>query len=157
MDCFKIEWKGFFSSDTVQAQSEAREKGIYVFYAMNWGEPERVLYIGQAQAFNKRLKQHLQGLSHFLPEADIKKLGICLGIVYPLAGSDASIQGLQRIESFFINTFQPEGNDASTKKSYKGSHMIIINTGKMGLFKKVMSSHSELLTLLKDNLSSSPW
>jgi len=157
MECFKIEWKGFFSSDKVQDQPEAREKGIYVFYEMSWEEPERVLYIGQAQALNKRLKQHLQNWSHILSKEKMKELRVCVGIVYPLAESDASIRGLLEIESFFINTFKPEGNDASTKKGYKGSPIIIVNTGKIGLFKKVISSHPELLTLLKENLSSSLW
>ena len=150
MECFRIDWKGFFSTDAIQDQPEAREKGIYVVYETDWGDPQQVRYIGQSQTVRERLKGHLREWSHILSEQKLKELRVCFGIIHPLAGSD--LPKILQIESFFINFVKPTGNGKSTMKGYKGSPILIINTGKIGLFKKTMTSHPELLALLKENL-----
>jgi excinuclease UvrABC nuclease subunit len=147
MDCFKIEWKGFYSADTVHDNPESKGKGVYAVYDVEYDE--HLIYIGKSQELGQRFKQHMRKT---LSGRTDRKLKVCLGIIHPIAGSRISPQQLNAVEKILISSVKPKENRQS--KHYVGKPIMVINTGKIGSLKKVISSHPDLLQLLKDNLSS---
>jgi hypothetical protein len=152
MECFRIDWKGPYSLDAVQKLSEARELGLYAVYRL-----KKLLYIGKSTELGRRIGEHNRGWSHILSERQRAQCSVFVGTIYSYEGSrpslDISARQLNMVEGFLINELKPAGNSDATKKRYTGTPVIIVNTGKRGLFKKVMSHNTELLSLLKQNIS----
>ena len=155
IECYKVEWTKPYSFKEAFNRPEARQFGIYAIYD-TIKTKKRLIYIGKSQEIGKRLTEHQQGISHFMGKTS-KKLYCSFGTIYSLSGSitttDISPKQLRDVESFFINEFQPSGNNASTKKRYKGTSLIVINAGKPISFGKIIAHNKELLKLLKANLT----
>jgi hypothetical protein len=155
MDCYKIEWKGFFSLDDAPNRPETKEDGVYAYYKASTKKTNELWYIGKTKDFGRRLNEHKRGASHFQGEKDLGKLSICFGTIYFMQGSktstDISPKQLGDIESFFINFANPapKGNSEATKKGYKGESILVVNTGTIGSFDKIMCRNPELLKLIK--------
>jgi hypothetical protein len=163
MECFEIKWTGPFHVEEVLNQPEARRKGVYYFYkkVSSINKPQ---YIGKAQNFGERINTHNQGLSRFEDDKDKKKIFVHIGTIFSfekdLPDNDITPEQLKVVESFLINSLQPQGNGEATKKGFKHTPVIIANTGKLppnkaGTAKidKVMSHSPQFLTLLKSNLA----
>lgn len=151
MECFKIEWKGFYTADEASNRPESRSNGVYAIYESS-GKSPKLRYIGKAQELGKRVRQHDQEISRI----GKKKFSYCIGVIYSLESDRASrdIDGkeLTMVESFLINFMTPPGNSEVTKKGYKHGSVLVINTGKTGTFPKLMCHNTDLLALLKQNL-----
>jgi hypothetical protein len=153
MQCFKIDWKGFYPLDTVCSELEARKSGVYAIYQISWGDIEYCQYIGKAQVFSERLQRHIRDYVH-LGQGN-PNYHVCLGIIHPFESTHITPQQLRDIESYLINIVKPKGNSPATKKGYKGKPILIINTGKTGSLSKVLCSQPDLLKLLKESLAPS--
>jgi len=157
MDCFKIDWRGFYTAAEVRNQAESSGHGVYAIYETGKGKSStktpKLWYVGKAKQLGNRIRQHEQELSRLG-----KKGNYCIGIIYFLKEgrehSNITPVQLGNVESFLINSMKPEGNAASTKKGYyKGKPILAINVGKMKAFDGVMCNDSNLLSLLQGNLS----
>lgn len=163
IECYKIEWTKPYSFKEAINRPEARQLGIYAIYD-TIKTKKRLIYIGKSQEIGRRLVEHQQGISHFMGKTS-KKPHCSFGTIYSLSGSittaDISQKQLRDVESFFINEFQPSGNNSSTKKRYKGTSLIVINTGKPISFGKIVAHNKDLLKLIKATLttkkSTSAW
>jgi hypothetical protein len=156
MECFKIDWKGFYTANEARNQAVASGNGVYAIYETGKGKSSsktpKLWYVGKARQLGNRIRQHEQSLAHRGVKGNY-----CIGIIYFLKdGRDHSrINSAQlgNVESFLINSRKPEGNADSTKKGYKGKPILTINIGKIGEFEGVMCNDSNLLSLLQVNLS----
>jgi len=155
MDCFKIDWRGFYTATEVRNQAESSGHGVYAIFETGKGKsPTRnpkLWYVGKAKQLGNRIRQHEQELSRLG-----KKGNYCIGIIYFLKEgrehSNITPAQLGNMESFLINSRKPDGNANSTKKGYKGKPILAINVGKMKAFDGVMCNDSNLLSLLQDNV-----
>lgn len=155
MECFNIEWKGYFPFKDAFSKLEAREIGVYAVYRVEWGD-KQLLYVGKAgisQTIADRLMQHRQGTKRFMSNQEEDKLSVCFGIIRTFEGSNIVSQQLNDVESFLIYYGKPQTN-ARGKERYKGKPLIIVNTGERGSFDKVISTHTTAIELLKKNLCS---
>jgi hypothetical protein len=151
MDCFKIEWFGFYSLNVAKNRPEARKLGLYAVYKPASGK--RVLwYIGKAKEIGSRLNQHIQEWQQVLAPKQMEKLSVTIGVIDPLEGSRISPTQLNDIESLFRHEYKPKRNDKSTMKGYGGRSIFVISTGKTGGFNKITAHNKPLLKLIKDNL-----
>ena len=156
IECFEIKWTGFYSLDEIQSKTEARGKGIYAIY-----KGREIFYIGKSTKFGERLKNHRRNWAHVIGETGIKKLRVCTGVIFHYTSThpsqDIEDSQLTYIESFLINykpEKKPEGNPPSDKKGYKGLiSPIIVNTGIIGSFDKVIFHDPSIEKLLKSNLA----
>jgi len=152
MECFRIDWKGSYSLDKVQDIPEAKETGVYAVY-----RAKKPFYIGKSIELGRRFAEHIRSWSRIMTPRQLKQCSISIGTIYSYEGSrpspSISAKQLQIVETYLINTLKPKGNSGMTKKGYRGVPIIIINTGKRGIFKKVMSHNPQLLKLLQDNLA----
>jgi len=157
MEFFRIDWKGLFSWDTAQNRPETREDGVYAVYQMQGNSIRKLQYIGKSKELGSRLSTHRQGISRFMDSKGVSKLAICFGMIYSYETSRPSVHitptQLRNIESFLINSYKPIGNSDTTKKGYKGEPLLIVSTGKRGIFDKVIAHNPEIVALLKDNLA----
>lgn len=156
IECFEIKWTGFYSLDEVQSKTEARDKGIYAIY-----KGREIFYIGKSTKFGERLKSHRRNWAHIIGETSVKKLRVCTGVIFHYTSThpsqDITDSQLASIESFLINykpTKKPKGNPPADKKGYKGLiSPIVVNTGVIGSFDKVIFHNSLIEKLLKSNLA----
>jgi hypothetical protein len=156
MECFKIEWKGFYIANDARNQAAASGNGVYAIYETGKGKSStripKLWYIGKAKQLGNRIRQHEQALVRLGMKGNY-----CIGIIYFLQDerehSKITPVQLSNIESFLINARKPEGNNESTKKGYKGKPILTINVGKVGAFERTMCNDSNLLSLMQANLS----
>lgn len=152
IEVFEIKWTGSYSLSQFQNRIETRDKGVYAFY-----EHKEIFYIGKANVFGVRLDAHKREWAHIIGNKKVEKLRVSVGVIvhYKLTHPSQDITSAQlgKIESFLINNKKPRGNPPSDKKGYKGIlSPIIVNTGKIGSFGKVIFHNPSIYKLLKDNL-----
>ena len=149
MDCFQVDWKGFYSLDDAQNKPESREKGIYGVYKQN----KVLYYIGESQEVGKRLSEHREAWARILSKSEMQSLSVCFGTIFSYEGSrpnlNITLKQLKDIESFFINTYKPEGNSEASKKGYKGIPLFVVNTGKINKLDKIICHNPDFIKLLK--------
>jgi len=144
MDWHRINWKGPYTIDKALEIAESEDLGVYAIYEMT-PEP-KLLYVGETykQDFGKRLRQHetewLDGISGTIV--------IHFGIIVPLEGKKISLQKIEDIEKCLIYIYRPPYNTVN-KGDYTGHEILIINTGKVGTIKKLVSNDTKLLALLQ--------
>jgi len=155
IDCYKIEWTKPFSFKEAIARPEARQLGIYIIYR-TINSKKKLWYIGKSQEVGRRIGEHQKGASH-TGDKDINKVSYSFGTIYSLSGSITTAvitpTQLHEVESFLINKLKPKGNGDSTKIRYKGTSLIVINTGKLVYLEKIMAHNEDLLKLIKENLT----
>jgi len=151
MDCFKIDWSGFYSLNEAKNRPEANNLGLYAVYKPK-SNRKFLWYIGKAKEIGARLNKHRQEWQQVLTPREMDRLQITIGVISPLEGSSISPKQLNDIESLFRHEYNPERNDKSTMKGYRGSSVLIVSTGKTVQFDKLTVHNKPLLTLIKDNL-----
>lgn len=151
MDCFKIDWTGYYSLNDAINRHEANTMGVYAVYKPTT-KKKSLWYFGKATNIGKRLDDHRKEWQQALSPVQMSKLQVAIGVVKFLEGEKVSQPQLGCIESLFINEYEPERNDPSTKKGYKRKSILIISTGKIGLFSKITIHDKNLLKQIKDNL-----
>src|ERR1035437_8414490 len=154
IELFQINWSELYSFDKASNHPEAKESGVYALYKSIGGN-KKLHYIGKSNDFMKRFGVHRQNTAHMYSETDLKSCYVTFGIMSSFDKSKMSYEilpeQLKDCESFLINELLPQGNDPSTKKGYKGSTIIIINSGKLVKpLKKVMIHNPMLEKLLKN-------
>ena len=155
MDCFSITWSGFFTLDSAKSQPEARKLGLYAVYKPDSGK-KLLWYLGKAKEIGTRLNKHRQDWQQVLTPAQMNRLQVAIGVLEPLEGSRISPTQLNDIESLFRHEYKPKRNDKSTTKGYTGRSVLVISSGKTGLFDKITVHNKALLKSIKDNLVSKP-
>jgi predicted GIY-YIG superfamily endonuclease len=151
MDCFKIDWTGYYSLNEAINRHEAKKMGVYAVYKPTT-KKKSLWYFGKATNIGKRLDDHRKEWQQALSPVQMSKLQVAIGVVKSLEREKTSQPQLGYIESLFINEYKPERNDLSTKKGYKGKSVLIISAGKTGLFSKITTHDKNLLKQIKDNL-----
>ena len=151
MDCFRIDWTGYYSLNDAIGRQEAKKLGVYAVYKPTT-KKKSLWYFGKATNIGKRLDDHRKEWQQILSPTQMSKLQVAIGVIKLLEGEKVSQPQLKDTESLFINEYNPERNDPSTKKGYKGKSILIINTGKIGLFSKITIHDKSLLKQIKDNL-----
>jgi hypothetical protein len=159
IEVFQITWTKHFPLDKALDQPEAKEGGIYALFK-GTASSKRLHLIGKTKEFMGRFSTRKQYAANMMTETERKNCHVCFGLISSFdisrMSNNTDDTQLRYIESFFINKFNPEGNDPSTKKGYKGSPIIIINGGKVTKpFEKVMTHNPDLIKLLKKNLKTS--
>jgi len=152
MDCFKINWTGYYSLNEAKSCREAKKLGVYAVYRPIGGK--KVLwYFGKATEIGARLDDHRKEWQQVLSQNQIGKLQVAIGVIEFLEGNQVSQKQLGHIESLYLNEYRPKRNNESTMKGYKGDSILIINTGKTGQFPKITVHDKPLLKLIRDNLA----
>ena len=152
IECFEIKWTGAYSLDAIQNKAEARDKGIYAVC-----KGREIYYIGKSTKFGERLNSHRRNWAHALGEKGVNRLRVYTGVIFCYKSThpsqDITPKQLANIESFLINNKKPKGNPPNNKKGYKVlMSPVLINTGKTGLFDKVLFHNPSIEKLLKSNL-----
>jgi len=151
MDCFKIDWSGFYPLNEAKSRPEARNLGLYAVY-----KPEanrKILwYVGKATEIGTRLNKHRQEWQQALTPKELDRLLVAIGVLSYLEGSHISPKQLNDIESLFRHEYNPKRNDKSTMKGYQGDSILVVSTGKIGQFDKLTVHDKPLLKLIRDNL-----
>jgi hypothetical protein len=144
MEWHRINWKGPYSIDKATEVAESEDFGFYAIYETTH-EP-RLLYIGKTymQDFDKCLMQHRR---EWLGEIS-GTMGIHFGIIKLLEGKKLSPQNVDDIEECLLYIYRPPYNMVN-KEGYTGRDILIINTGKVGTIKKLVSNDTKLLALLQ--------
>jgi len=155
IDCYKIEWTKPYSFKEAVNRPEARHLGIYAI--IETVKTKKIIsYIVKSQELGRRIGEHQQGFSHSGNKNNQKQL-YSLGTIYSLSDNVTTAvitpAQLHDVESFFIIKLKPIGNGDSTKKLYKGTSLIVINTGKFVCLEKIMAHNEDLLKLIKSNLT----
>jgi predicted GIY-YIG superfamily endonuclease len=155
IEIFHIEWTKIQPFDKAINQSSSQSGGVYMM-CRQIGERYKLSYIGMAKDFSKRFSTHRNSATHLISDSDYKKLYVSFGLVTSFEKGrmthDIESTNLKILESFLINEIKPEGNDASTKKGYKGEPIVVFNhatTLLKGVFKKEMTNSPDLLKFLK--------
>jgi hypothetical protein len=156
IEVFQVEWTKLLLFDQARMQSSAQEGGIYI-EARETSRGKELYYIGKAKEFYGRSRTHQNYASHELNKTEQKKRFITFGLITSFEKSrlshEITPEQLKEIESFFINYYRPAGNNAITKKGYKGHPIIVFNTGKRGFMSKTVTSCPDLVKFLKTNLT----
>jgi hypothetical protein len=156
IEVFQINWSTLYPFDKALNQPEAKDGGgVYAMYKSINGN-KKLHYIGKSKDFTTRFGFHRQNTAHILSDAERKKCYVSFGLISSFDKSRMSNnvlpEQLKDIESFLINELMPQGNDSSTKKSYKGDTIIAINSGKfIKPFKKLMIHNPALEKLLRSS------
>jgi hypothetical protein len=155
VEIFHVAWTKLVPFDKALNQSASQQGGVYALFKLV-GRTYRLFYVGMSKDFYKRFGTHRNNASHVMTAADIKKHYVSFGVARCFEKSqlthDITPSLIHQLESFLINTYHPVGNDASTKKGYKGNPIIVFNqtdTILRGVFKKQMCNSPELIKLLK--------
>jgi hypothetical protein len=167
IELFQVEWTKIQTFNQALNQAVSQESGIYAMYKKT-GSNINLHYIGKSKDFYKRSSTRRNAMNQMMTDAEAKKTFIGFGLISCFDKSrmshDITPEQLKNIESFFINYFKPIGNDAITKKGYRGHTIIVFNTGKCFTKSKYISNSPELLKLLKVSFTtksrstvSTPW
>ena len=144
MEWHRINWKGPYAIDKALEMTESEDFGIYAIYEMT---PEaKLLYVGETyrQDFNKHLRQHK---SEWLDRIS-GTIVIHFGIIVSREGKKVSLEEVEDIEKCLVYIYRPPYNTLN-KEGYTGHDILIINTGKIGTIKKLVSNDTKLLALLQ--------
>jgi len=144
MEWHRINWKGPYEIDKALNMAESEEFGVYAIYEMT-PEP-KLLYVGETyrKDFNKLFKQHKREWLDSISGTIV----IHFGIIVPIEGKEISLQKVEDIEKCLIYIYRPPYNTVN-KEGYTGHDILIINTGKVGTIKKLVSNDTKLLALLQ--------
>jgi hypothetical protein len=159
IEIFSVEWTKLQPFDSALNQSASQEGGVYAMF-MQTNRGFKLYYIGMSKDFSKRFSTHRINSSHLMSKDVFNKCFVSFGIVYAFGKSrmshDVTPDQLHYLESYFINELKSEGNDPSSKKGYKGSPILVFNSGDStlkNLFKKEMSNSIDLIKFLKAHFS----
>jgi hypothetical protein len=155
VEIFVIDWTKLYPFKDALTEAVSQEGGVYMVYKKTDKGGYDLQYVGKTLGFYKRFGTHKNSASHFMSEDEKRRCFIQFGLISFFAKSrmshDTSPEQLQDIENYLINILQPDGNDISTKKGYKGDTIIIVNQGlKSHRLDKVVSNSPALLKLLSD-------
>lgn len=152
IELFQVEWTKIQTFNQALNQAVTQESGIYAMYKQT-GRKTNLHYIGKSKDFGKRSSTRRNTMNQMMTETEAKKTYIGFGLITCFEKSrmshDITPEQLKEIESFFINYFRPNGNDAITKKGYKGHTIVVVNTGKCFTKSKYISNSPDLIKLLQ--------